>query len=108
MRRRTHYLPLAEVAAGMILATPVQAAVSGQLRFSLPASHTLTPDNLHQLAAYQVEFVFVDLPDDRSDQEVAVDAALAARRTMEIFSGADLSDPAMAALFDQILTYRSK
>lgn len=108
MRRRTHYLPLAEVSAGMLLAAPVQAAVSGQLRFSLPAAHTLTPDNLRQLAVHRVEFVFVDLPDDRSDQEVAVDAALAARRTMDIFSGADLSDPAMVALFDQILIYRSK
>ncbi len=108
MRRRTHYLPLTEVAAGMILATPVQAVVSGQLRFRLPAAHALTADNLRQLAAHRVEFVFVDLPDDRSDQEVAVDAALAARRTMEIFNGADLSDPPMAALFDQILTYRSK
>lgn len=108
MRRRTHYLPLAEVEAGMVLAIPVQVVISGQLRFSLPATHTLTSDNLRQLAAHRAEFVFVDLPDERSDQEVAVDSALSARRTMEIFSGADLSDPAMAALFDQILTYRSK
>lgn len=103
-----HFLPLTELAAGMVLAAPVQAVVSGQLRFSLPAAHALTPDNLRQLAVHRVEFVFVDLPDDRSDQDVAVDAALAARRTMEIFAGADLSDPAMAKLFDQILTYRSK
>lgn len=108
MRRRTHYLPLAEIAEGMILASPVRAMTGGQLRFSLPAAHALTGDNLRQLAVHRVEFVFVDLPDDRSDLEVAVDAALAARRTLEIFASADLSDPAMAALFDQILAYRSK
>jgi hypothetical protein len=82
--------------------------LGGQLRFSLPATHTLTMDNLRQLAAHQAECVYVDLPDERSDQEVAIDTALAARRTMEIFSGADLANPAMAALFDQVLIYRSR
>ncbi len=108
MRRRLHYLPLAEVEVGMVLGAPVQAVSGGQLRFGLPAAHTLTSDNLRQLAAHRVEFVFADLPDDRSDQEIAVDAALAARRTMEVFSTADLSEPWMAALFDQVLTYRSR
>ena len=41
------------------------------------------------------------------DAHAYVDAALAARRVMEIFDGADLADPVMAALFDQILIYRS-
>ena len=35
------------------------------------------------------------------------DAARAAHRVMDIFAAADLSDPVMAALFDQVLGYRS-
>jgi hypothetical protein len=31
----------------------------------------------------------------------------AAKRVMEIFTGADLGDPTMATLFDQVLAYRS-
>jgi hypothetical protein len=83
-----HYLPLAELEAGMVLAMPVYVVLGGQLRFSLPATHTLTMDNLRQLAAHQAECVYVDLPDERSDQ--------------------DLANPAMAALFDQVLIYRSR
>lgn len=107
MRTRTHYIPLLEAEAGMVLGAPVSVSTHGILRFSLPAGHTLTDDNLHQLAAHKAEFIFVAEPDTRSDEHVAVDAALAARRTMEIFAGADLTDPTMAALFDQVLGYRS-
>ena len=46
-------------------------------------------------------------PARRLDEEVAVDAAQAAHRVMDIFAAADLSDPVMAALFDQVLGYRS-
>ncbi len=103
-----HYLPLTELQAGMVLAMPVRVVVCGQLRFSLPAMHILTVDNLHQLAAHHAEYAFVALPDERVDEEIAVESALAARRTLEIFAGADLGDPNMAALFDQVLIYRSK
>lgn len=103
-----HYLPLAELEAGMVLAMPMHVVVGGQLRFSLPATHILTADNLRQLAAHHAEFAFVALPDERSDEEIAVESALAARRTMQIFAGADLGNPHMAALFDQVLIYRSK
>ena len=107
MRTRLRYLPIIEAAAGMVLGAPVRVASHGQLRFSLPAGHTLTEDNLHQLVAHRAEFIFIDEPDRRSDEEVAVDAARAAHRVMEIFSAADLSDPTMAALFDRVLSYRS-
>lgn len=107
MRFRTRYLPLAEATAGMILGTAVLNVGGGQRRFSLPAGHSLTTDNLHQLRAHRAEFIFIAEPDTRTDEEVAVDAAQAAGRTMQIFSGADLTDRTMAALFDQVLGYRS-
>jgi hypothetical protein len=108
MRTRPRYLPIIEAEAGMVLGAPVRVVNHGVVRLSLPGGHTLTEDNLHQLAAHHAEFIFVAEPDTRSDEAVAVDAAQAAHRVMEIFSGADLSNPTMAALFDQIVNYRSK
>lgn len=107
MRTRPRYLPLNEAAAGMVLGTPVQMGRQGQHRYSLPAGHTLTEDNLRQLFIHHAEFIYIAEPDTRSDAEVAVDAARAARRVMEIFDGADLEDPTTAALFDKVLAYRS-
>lgn len=107
MRTRTRYIPIIEAEPGMVLGDPLKVASHGVLRFALPAGHVLTEDNLRQLTIHQAEFMFVAEPEARSDEQIAVDAALAARRTMEIFSGADLTDPTLAALFDQVLTYRS-
>jgi hypothetical protein len=107
MSTRPRYLPLIEAEAGMLLGTPVTISKHDLHRFSLPAGHRLTRDNIHQLAAHHAEFIFIAEPDTRSDEQVAVDAAMAARRVMDIFSGADLAGPTMAALFDQILAYRS-
>jgi hypothetical protein len=107
MRSRTHYIPIVEAEAGMLLGAAVNVSQRGVLRFSLPAGHALTSDNLRQLAAHHAEFIFVAEPDERSDEQIAVDSALSARRTMEIFAGADLTDPTMATLFDQVLGYRS-
>ncbi|MBK8760308.1 MAG: hypothetical protein IPM03_07715 [Sulfuritalea sp.] len=107
MRTRPRYLPLIEAEPGMVLGTPVRVTRQGQHRYSLPAGHRLTGDNLRQLAAHHAEFIFVAEPDSRSDEEVAVDAANAAHRVLDIFSGADLADPTLAALFDQVLAYRS-
>lgn len=106
-RRRRHYLPLGEVEPGMILGEAIVIVERNTLRFRLPAKHELTESNLRQLGAYHAEFVCVSLPDPRSDEEVATEAAAAAARVMDIFSGADLSQPAMAALFDRVLAYRS-
>ena len=91
----------------MVLGAPIAVSQQGILRFSLPAGHTLTDDNLHQLIAHRAEFIFIVEPDHRSDEVIAEDTARAAKRTMEVFSGADLSDPHMATLFDQVLQYRS-
>ena len=107
MRTRPRYLPLIEAEAGMVLGAPVRVVSKGVLRFSLPVGHTLTGDNLHQLATHRAEFIFIAEPDTRSDQEVAVDAARSAHQALQIFAGADLTEPIMAALFDQVLAYRS-
>ena len=107
MRTRPRYLPVSEAEAGMVLGIQVRTVGRGPLRFSLPAGHVLTDDNLHQLLAHRAEFIFIAEPDLRPDEQVSVDAALAAHRVMQIFSAADLTDPTMAALFDSVLGYRS-
>ena len=107
MRTRPRYLPIIDAEAGMILGSPVRVINHGVVRLTLPGGHTLTQDNLRQLIAHRAEFIYIAEPDLRSDEQVATDAAQAAHRVMEIFSDADLSDPTMAALFDQVLGYRS-
>lgn len=106
-RMRTQYLPTMSAEVGMVLAATLKVVNQGRIRFSLPAGHVLTIDNLHQLTVNRTEFIFVSMPDPRSDEEVAIDTAVVAGRVLDIFAGADLSDPTMAALFDQILTYRN-
>ncbi|MCX7177208.1 MAG: hypothetical protein NTX56_00070 [Proteobacteria bacterium] len=107
MRTRIQYLPISEAAEGMVLAAPVKVINHGFLRFSLPSGHRLTDDNLHQLQAHHAEFVFIEAPDPRPAEQVAVDAAAAAHFVLQVFRNADLTDPYMAAFFDQVLAYRS-
>ena len=107
MKTRPRYIPLIEIEAGMVLGGPVNVVHHGMLRFSLPAGHALTDGNLNQLAAHHAEFILIAEPDSRPDEQVAADAAHAAQRVLDIFAGADLTDPTMAALFDQVLIYRS-
>lgn len=107
MRTRTRYIPITDVQPGMLLAEPVRLVSGGYLRFSLPAGNPLTEDNIDQLLRLRAEFIAIAQADTRSDEEVAVDSAMAARRVMEIFTGADLADAHVAALFDQVLGYRS-
>jgi hypothetical protein len=107
MRTRHHYIPIVEAKDGMVLGAPANAVSGGSVGFSLPAGHALTEENLNQLLAHRVEFIFVLMPDTRSDEQVAIDAAMAARRIIKIFEAADFSDANTAALFDQVLGYRS-
>jgi len=107
MRMRLKYLPFDAVQPGMALGEPLVLAVKDIVRFTLPAGHTLTEDNLRQMAIHKAEFVGIAFPDGRTDEDVARDAAAAAARVLQIFEGADLSSPAMLALFDRILAFRS-
>lgn len=108
MRSRHRYIALEDAREGAILGAPVSLTSNGMLRFALPAGHALTEDNLRQMAIYGGEFVTVVEPDLRSDEQIAIDVANAARRLIEVFSGADLTKSPMADLFDQILGYRSE
>ncbi len=107
MRTRHHYIPIVDAREGMVLGAPANAVSGGSVGFSLPTGHSLTEENLHQLQAHHVEFIFVLKPDARSDEQVAIDSAMAARRIIRIFESADFSDANTAALFDQVLAYRS-
>ncbi len=104
VKQRMHYIPIEGVAEGMVLA---QAVKNKWMRTLLPSGATLSQANIQQLLAHQVEFICVSHTETRSSAEVAVDAAIAARKILEVFSGADLSNPTMAALFNQVLMYRS-
>lgn len=104
MRTRKHYLPIAHAAVGMVLAEPVYDAYR---RTYLPAGVALTDEHLQQLAAHHAEYICVGVPDERTDEQVADDVALASRRVIELFTQADLQDPMMAGLFNQVLLYRS-
>jgi hypothetical protein len=104
MRTRKHYLPIAQATAGMVLAEPVLDAYQ---RSYLPASATLTEEHLQQMAVRHAEYVCIALPDERSDEQIAADNAQAAQRVAELFQHADMDTPAMAALLQQVLAYRS-
>lgn len=104
---RPRYLPLIEAEPGMVLGSPVKLMNHGVMVYSLPGGHVLTEDNLHQLSVRHCESLFVVEPEVRSDAQIAIETAAAARRVMEIFATADLQDPLMAAFFDQVLLHRS-
>jgi hypothetical protein len=97
-------LPIESASAGMVLAEAVKDAFQRAL---LPGGSTLTAENIQQLQAHDVEFICVSYEDTRSPEEIAVQSAETARGVMALFASADLSRPVMAALFNQVLTYRS-
>ncbi len=104
MRTRTHYLPIESATVDMVLAESVK---DGFQRTLLPSGSTLTAENIQQLQAHTVEYICVSYEDRRTPEEIAVHSAETARSVMNIFAAADLSNPVMAALFNQVLMYRS-
>jgi len=108
VKMRRHYLPFDEIEPGMVLGEPITLADRHILRFSLPAGHALTETNLRQLAVHHAEFVCVALPDQRNDDEIDEDVAKATARVKDIFAGGDLSQPAMAALYERVLAFRTR
>lgn len=105
---RLRYLPVDELAPGMALAAPVDFAERNVVRHHLPDGHVLTDDDLQQLASSRTELVRVAVPDARSDEEIAAAAAFVRASVEAIFAGADLGQPALAALFERVLAYRSQ
>lgn len=106
MNYRLRYLPLPEVAAGMLLGAPLIVANQGVIRFTLPAGHALTEANLRQLAVHQAEFVCVQEEDDRSDQEREKEWGVHEQRLAHIFRAANFDEPALAGLYNAVLAYR--
>jgi|SRR5450830_761536 len=107
MRTRQRYIPISDATIGMVLGAPLTVVYRGILSLTFPDGHALTEENLHELSAHYAEFMCIVEADTRSDKEVAVDAAKSATRVNTIFDGADLSDPTMMTLFEQVLGYRS-
>ena len=104
MRKRTLYQPIEQAHAGMELALPVTDRYHMTL---LPAGSHLTEENLAQLLAHEVELVCIAVEDTRSAEEIGLHAAHSARQVLEVFESADLDQPALAALFNQVIIYRS-
>lgn len=106
MNYRCRYLPTQEVTEGMVLYAPLRIAKNGVLRFSLPKDHELTADNLRQLGIHQAEFVPIRIEDERSEEKQIREYALQEARLNQIFSAADMTQPAIAGLFNALLVYR--
>ena len=107
MKTRIRIINLTEAVIDKVLAESVDTVNSGIRHQLFPAGHRLTEDSLLQLALSHIEFIAILEPDYRSSSQVAVDSAAAACRIMKVFADADLGNPFMADLFDQVLTYRS-
>ena len=104
MRTRTRYLPIDAAQEGMLLAESVKDRYQRSL---FPAGVELTANNIAQLLAHQVEFVCVLTHETRTSEQISVDTATTAHRMLSIFKSADLTQPVMAALFNQVFLYRS-
>ena len=107
MKTRRQYIPVTEVEPGMVLGETVQVVERGLLSMVLPPGHPLTPDNVNQLNAHHAEFICIDQPDDRSDEQIALDTEQAAHRVQEIFKDCNMDDPTLLALFDKVMAYRN-
>jgi hypothetical protein len=104
MRTRHRYITIVEATEGMVLAEAVQDRYRITL---LPAGAVVSQENLQQLGAHHIEFICIDQADVRADAEVAKAAADSAKEVLDIFEMANLADPLTAALFNQVLIYRS-
>ncbi|MDD4979377.1 MAG: hypothetical protein PHI29_12165 [Gallionella sp.] len=104
---RLRFLPIFEAKPGMVLSAPIELSQNGYLTLSMPTGLEITEEVIQQLKRHQAEYIFISEPDLRTPEAIANDAAMSAKRTLEIFSQADLKEPVMAAFFDQVLQYRS-
>lgn len=106
MLTRLRCLPFYSVEEGMVLGAALAVPEQGVTSFVLPAGHELTDSNLHQMALRQAEYVCVCEEDNRTDEVREMDWAMSEQRLQEIFRLADLSQPAVAGLYDAVLRLR--
>lgn len=107
MATRIRYLPIEDVTSGMVLGAPLVVAEMGVTTFTLPAGHQLTDSNLAQLAQRNAEWACVEEEDGRSDNERATDLQATRDHLDSLFGQAERSQPAIAALYEAVLRYRS-
>jgi len=107
MKTRRQYIPVTDIEPGMVLGETVQVVERGLLSMELPPGHLLTADNLNQLRAHHAEYICIEQPDERSDEQIAKDTEQAARRVQESFRDSNLDDPTLLSLFDQVTAYRT-
>lgn len=107
MHTHTRYIPIFEVEVGMVLASSISLTNHGFLTVKLARGHALTASCIEQLIMRGAEYLEIIEFDTRAAEDMALDNVVATRRVQEIFAGADMSNPATAELFLQILRYRS-
>lgn len=107
MATRIRYLPIEDVTSGMVLGAPLTITEQGVTTFTLPAGHLLTDSNMAQIAQRNAEWACVVEDDPRSDEERSGDTQAIQDRLDHLFAQSDRSQPAIAALYDAVLRYRS-
>lgn len=107
MRKRLRYLPLSDVVEGMVLGAPLALAEHGITNFTLPQGHVLTESSIRQIGMRHGEFLCVEEDDPRSDEEREAENLAHAARLDKIFALANREQPAVAALYQAVLNYRS-
>lgn len=106
MNKRLRYLPISDVAEGMVLGAPLAIAEHGVTNFALPAGHVLSASNIRQMSLRHGEFACVEEADLRTDEERQAHWAAVEDRVDRIFAGADLSQDTMVAFRAAVLAYR--
>ena len=107
MATRIRYLPIEDVTPGMVLGAPLVVAEMGVTTFTLPAGHPLTDSNLAQLAQRNAEWACIEEQDERSDGERAADLQATRAHLDGLFVPAERDKPAIVALYEAVLRYRS-
>lgn len=90
----------------MVLGAPLVLAEHGVMTFRLPAGHALTEGNLRQLAVHHGEFVCIEEEDPRSEAERQSQWLQHETRLAHLFRRADLSNPALGALYQAVMRFR--
>jgi len=106
MATHLQFLPLEEADEGMVLGAPLVLTEHGVMTYRLPAGHRLTESNLRQLAVHHGEFVCVEVEDLRNEAERQNQWLQHEKRLAHLFRRADLSNLALAALYQAVTRFR--
>ena len=107
MNSRRRFIPIEDAQPGMTLASPAFAVEHGLLGLQFPTGLVLTQEGIDQLHAHRAEFLEVEEPDPRSDDDIARDRQQTEAEVDRLFRNANLNEPHMASLKAQVLAYRS-